>query len=176
MAGVVCVAMPRVGLGLASCDVLFPLVSPHLKCVCCHSIVGLGLCVCDRVVSLWGSGDGLCWCGRAVGGVYCLRARTWVVCVSVWCVMAVRVVSCRIVLWVVEWRVCDGVCGSCCLSCLLRLLPLPFLLVVFGVVRAQPSEHARYPRTPSCLPCVSCLLFCSVLFCSAPRFSFVEWR
>lgn len=29
-------------------------------CVLCHSIVGLGLCLCDRVVSLWNSGDGLC--------------------------------------------------------------------------------------------------------------------
>ena len=56
-------------------------------CVCCHSIVGLGWCFCDRVVSLWNSGDGLCWVeGRVV------------------CVMAVRVLSCRIVLWVMEWR------------------------------------------------------------------------
>lgn len=27
-------------------------------CVCCHSIVGLGWCLCGRVVSLWNSGDG----------------------------------------------------------------------------------------------------------------------
>lgn len=47
----------------------------------------------------------------------------------------------------------------------------PFLLssssslcVVFGVVRAQLCEHARYPRTPTCP-----LLF-SVLFCSSARF------
>jgi hypothetical protein len=30
--------------------------SPSSLCVCCHSIVGLGLCLCDRVVSLWNSG------------------------------------------------------------------------------------------------------------------------
>lgn len=27
--------------------------------VCCHSIVDLGWCLCGRVVSLWGNGDGL---------------------------------------------------------------------------------------------------------------------
>ena len=29
-------------------------------CVRCHSIVGLVLCLCDRVMSLWNSGGGLC--------------------------------------------------------------------------------------------------------------------
>lgn len=50
------------------------IVSPLLLstvCVLCHSIVGLGLCLCDRVVSLWNSGDGLCWVeGRVVFIVY----------------------------------------------------------------------------------------------------------
>lgn len=41
-----------------------------LLCVLCRSDVGLVLCLCDRVVSLWGSGDGLCG-GRRAGGVYC---------------------------------------------------------------------------------------------------------
>lgn len=67
-------------------------------CVCCHSIVGLRLCLCDRVVSLWNSGDGLC--GRK--GVWCLLSTVnslcVVVCVSVW------YVYCLVVLWVVEWR------------------------------------------------------------------------
>lgn len=47
--------------------------SPPLR-VCCHSIVGLGLCLCDRVVSLWNGGDGSCWVERrvCVDG-YCLH-------------------------------------------------------------------------------------------------------
>ena len=32
-----------------------------LLCVCCHSIVGLGLCLCDRVVSLWNGGEWVAW-------------------------------------------------------------------------------------------------------------------
>lgn len=41
-------------------------------CIFCHSIVGLGLCLCDRVVSLWNSGGGLCGVeGRVVCVVYC---------------------------------------------------------------------------------------------------------
>lgn len=51
------------------------------------------------------------------------------------------------------------------LSCSLALLLS--LLLVFGVVRAQPCEHARYPRTPLCLrPIVLSSLF---LFLFSPR-------
>ena len=65
---------------------------------------------------------------------------------------------------------------SRCLSSLSSsLLPLSLLLLVFGVVRAQLCEHARYPRTP-CIP-----LLCSLL--SIHRLSsrtvfpvIVEWR
>ena len=48
------------------------LACPTPHCVCCHSIVGLVWCLCDRVVSLWDSGDGLCvgWNG---GGGWCVR-------------------------------------------------------------------------------------------------------
>lgn len=53
------------------------------------------------------------------------------------------------------------VCGL--VACLPLLSVFFFLLLVFGVVRAQPCEHARYPRTPSCP------LLCSLL--SAPRLS-----
>lgn len=46
------------------------------------------------------------------------------------------------------------VCG------LVACLPLPLpLVLVFGVVRAQPCEHARYPRTPLCLRPIVPLLF-----------------
>ena len=103
-------------------------------CVCCHSIVGLVLCLCDRVVSLWNSGDGLCWAeGRVVSTVYRPLSTLCVLCV----------VSCCVVLWVVEWR---GVWPASFVF--LSLFLSSSLLLVFGVVRAQPSEHARYPRTP----------------------------
>ena len=137
--------MPRlVGSGALYCStplcvVLFLLHRPTLQCVCCHSVVGLGVCLCGRVVSLWNSGDGLRWGGMA---------------------MVVR-----------------GVC----------LVPLPprlsSFVLVFGVVRAQPREHARYPRTPLCSPCCSVFSFFSFFslsFCgrlSTPRLSSVmEWR
>lgn len=42
------------------------------------------------------------------------------------------------------------VVGVVCLS-LLSVFLFSSLLLVFGVVRAQPCEHARYPRTPMCL-------------------------
>lgn len=69
------IVFPVFGLGLAFCVVLLPLVlssPPSPFCVCCHSIVGLGLCLCGRVVSLWDSGDGLCWVEERVAStVYC---------------------------------------------------------------------------------------------------------
>lgn len=50
------------------CALFFP---PSTACVLCHSIVGLVLCLCDRVVSLWNSGNGLCGLeGRVVFTVY----------------------------------------------------------------------------------------------------------
>jgi hypothetical protein len=47
-----------------------------------------------------------------------------------------------------------------------------FFLLVFGVVRAQPCEHARYPRTPL-RSLLSSLVFSPVLFVLFSRFSFV---
>lgn len=46
---------------------------PALHCVCCHSIVGLGVCLCGRVALLWNGGDGLgvCWNGGVCDGVWC---------------------------------------------------------------------------------------------------------
>lgn len=33
---------------------------PHFRlCVRCHGVVGLGVCLCDRVTLLWNGGDGL---------------------------------------------------------------------------------------------------------------------
>ena len=47
------------------------------------------------------------------------------------------------------------------------------LLLVFGVVRAQPCEHARYPRTPLCLWLLVPLLFFLCLILSSPLFLFL---
>ena len=61
-----------------------------------------------------------------------------------------------------------GVCSSRCLFSLSSSSSSSSssLLLVFGVVRAQPCEHARYPRTPLCsLVVFSCCLL------SAPRLS-----
>ena len=64
-------------------------------CVRHHSIVGLGLCLCDRVVSLWNNGDGLCGAeGRVVFTVYRQLFMCCGVCFSVVCVL-----SCCAVLW-----------------------------------------------------------------------------
>lgn len=99
--GVCVVVLPRVriGSGTLCCPAPFHIVcSPRIVpallfclCVCCHSIVGLGLCLCDRVVSLWNGDVDLC-VGRK--GVWCLLFTVNFLCV---------------VLWRVEWRWCVGV-------------------------------------------------------------------
>ena len=61
------------------------------------------------------------------------------------------------------WRVGFGSSSSLSLFLFLFLFVL-----VFGVVRAQPREHARYPRTPLC-SLVFSLLYSSPFF--APRLS-----
>ena len=115
-----------------------PCVAPVLHCVCCHSIVGLGLCFNVRVVSLWNVGGGLCSGRRAVGGGVFVAVHS-------------------------------------SLSFLLSFFPF---VLVFGVVRAQLCEHARYPRTPLRLSC--CLVLSSLLLhCFSLLSAFlvgVEWR
>lgn len=71
---------------LFSCLLVFPVLFLYRTlCVCRHSIVGLGLCFCDRVVSLWNSGGGLCWVeGRGWCVVVSTHHRLW--CASQWCV------------------------------------------------------------------------------------------
>lgn len=59
----------RVQFGLAPCVFCCLSLCPTLHCVCCHSVVGLGWCLCGRVVSLLNGGDGCVWGGRAVRGV-----------------------------------------------------------------------------------------------------------
>nr|DAS08671.1 MAG TPA: hypothetical protein [Caudoviricetes sp.] len=64
-------------------------VSGPLPCLCvrCHSIVDLVLCLCDRIVLLGNSGDGLCW---VEWRVYCQLFMCCGVCCSVVCVMEWR--------------------------------------------------------------------------------------
>lgn len=84
-AGDACLAVWCVWWRSEACPTPFRIVQPPFSlCVCCHSIVGLGLCLCDRVVSLWNSGGGLCWVeGCVVSTVYTSFAL-W--CASQWCV------------------------------------------------------------------------------------------
>ena len=139
--------------------------------VLCHSIVGLVPCLCDGVVSLRNSGDDCAGRKGVRRLLSTVDSSCVVVRVSVWCVCCLVVVCCGL------WN--GGVCG-----CVVSLLVFPFslsshsCLVVFGVVRAQLCEHARYPRTPLC----SLVLLCSSSFSSllaflrAPPFLLLEWR
>ena len=140
------------------------LLSPCL-CVHCHSIVDLGLCVCGRVVSLWNGGDGLCvgW----NGGVCCVHVAHVVV--------TVRVLSCCIVLWVVEWRWCAGVMV---LSLLFSVLFFFFLFVLVFGGSARAALRAR-TLSPNTIVLSCCLLFLSVpllAFLGASSFYCLEWR
>ena len=70
-----------------------PSYCPVPLCVLCHSIVGLGLCHCDRVVSLLNSGDGLRWvAGRVVSAVVVNSCVLWCAVLCVGCGMAVAAV------------------------------------------------------------------------------------
>ena len=167
-----CAVMPVFGLGLAPCIVLLPLVlsSPPSLFVFAVTACWLG-CVIVTGLCHWGIAVMVC-VGRK--GVWCLLSTVYtsscVVCVSVVCVITVRVLSCRIVLWVVEWWWCE----ECVVSSFVFFLSVFFFLfvLVFGVVRAQPCEHARYPEhhCVSLVVCFACLVF------SRPAFLLLEWR
>lgn len=137
-----CAVMPCLRIGAAPCIVLLLLrvVSPPSSlCVCCHSIVGLGLCFCGGVMSLWNGGVDLCvgWNGGVCSCVWSLR----------------------------------------CLLAFLLFLFLFLFVLVFGVVRAQPCEHARYPRTPLCLRLLLLSsLVLSLLFSFLHSPSFCVWN
>nr|DAK80331.1 MAG TPA: hypothetical protein [Caudoviricetes sp.] len=116
---------------------------PLLPCAfAVTAYVDLGWCLCDRVVSLWNSGDGLCWVERrVVSTVYCLLFMC--------CGMAVV-----------------GLCGlvvCLLLSSLCLPLPLPFCVGVRGSARAALRARTLSPNT------IASLLLCSLL--SVPRFS-----
>ena len=141
------------GGGTVFCSALLPSF-----CVCCHSIVGLGLCLYDRVVSLWNRGDGLC--GRKNGGGVRCPLST-LVCVVLWCA------CCLVVLWVAEWRWGEGVrvCGL--VICLPLPLPLPLCVGVRGSARAAQRARTLSPNTMCSLVVLSSLL---LVFLRAPPF------
>ena len=168
---VVCCPRVRIGSSPSHCSrpscVASPLLSsspPSHCCVRSHSIVGLVLCLCGRVVSLWNSGDGLCWVeGRVVFTVYCLLSTLMCcgVCFSVVCVL---------------WNSGARVCG------LVVCLPLPFFpsssISLVGGVRGSARAALR-ARTLSPNTIASPLLFrllLSSVFLHAPPFLLLEWR
>ena len=103
---------------------------------------------------------------------------------SVWCLLSTHHPCCGVHLSgvCVVMTVCDDSarlvlshcvvgCGmAVCEGCVSSLVFFFFLLLVFGVVRAQPCEHARYPRTPLCFLVVFSSLCSSLFF--MPRLSF----
>ena len=181
MAGAVCVVMPRVGSGLASSCCPAPLV---LSCSPRVILVSLPLCVWWHDAMRGGEG-GVCyeWRGVWVWGcvLFCSSPFSSLCLLSQHCWFVVcfcdRVVS----LWNGGVRWCGG-----CVVLVVSSSPFSSLVLVFGVVRAQLCEHARYPRTPLCFrPIVvfSFLLRPASLFSCVPlfflhRFSSVclEWR
>lgn len=171
---------PRVRIGFPSSHCSRPFLrcfscSPFLPstvCVLCYSIVGLGVCLCGRVMSLWNSGDGLCWVeGRVASTVYCQLFMCCGVCFSVVCVL-----SCCAVLWVVEWR--GGGVRVCGLVVCLLLFSVSFFfsLVSFvGGVRGSARAALRARTLSPNTIVFPCCLVCSSLFRSPP-FCVLEWR
>ena len=156
----------RVGAGTLHCSTPSHVVqSPSSLRVLCHSIVGLGLCLCGRVVSLWNSGDGLCRAEGRVGvGVVCaVNSSCVVVGVSVWRVCCLVVLCCGL------WN--GGVCGL--VVCLPLLSSPPFLLLGVGVrgsARAALRARTLSPNTIVFSLLIVFLLFQSPLFFHHPLF------
>ena len=103
-----------------------------------------------------------------VSTVYCLLSTLYVLCCVV---LLCCVVGCGMAV------VCEGAWFRCLCSLFLFFFFFLFVLV-FGVVRAQPSEHARNPRTPLRCPFSfsSSSCFSSLLSFCAPPFCVLEWR
>ena len=94
--------------------------------------------------------------GMAVGGSVCAPQCEW--CVMAVCAVSYPVLSHCVVGYgmAVVWGV---VLSFVFFSSFFFLL---LFVLVFGVVRAQLCEHARYPRTPLCFLVV--FSFCSPSF------------
>ena len=126
----------------ASCEAVFYFSSPCL-CVCCHSIVDLGWCLCGRVVSLWNGG---------VGCVVSIHRSCCGVCFSV--------------------MVCVGRNGGVCGVCSPQFsFFLSLCCGVRGSARAALRARTLSPNTivfPLCV--LSCSLFSSSLLFHHPLF------
>ena len=169
--GAVCAVMSClwIGYGTLHCPTPFRIVRPPFSlCVCCHSIVGLGLCLCDRVVSLWNNGDDLCGAeGRVVSTVHC-QLFMCVACVSGWCACCLVVVCCGL------WN------GGGLVACLPLLSVFLFLFLFVGGVRgsARAAMRAR-TLSPNTIVFSCCLLVLSsplLAFLHYPPFLLSEWR
>lgn len=116
--------------------------------VLCHSIVGLGLRLCDRVVLSWGRGDG------------CVGWK------GVWCLLSV-LYACGVCVVLL----CCGMAGGSLFVSLFPLLsslflPFPLCVGVRGSARAALRARTLSPNT-TVLPC--CLVF-SCLSSPLPAF------
>ena len=156
-AGDACLAVWCVWWRSGACPTPSRIVQPPFSlCVCCHSIVGLVWCLCDRVVSLWNSGDGLCGVeGRVVSTVRC---QLFMCCVVLCCAVG-----------------CGMAGGSRCSS--FSSLCLPLLLFVVGVrgsARAALRARTLSPNTIA-LPLLRSLLS-ALPPSSCPAFLLLEWR
>ena len=115
-------------------------------CVCCHSIVGLVLCLCDRVVSLWNRCDGLV--GRK--GEWCLLSTLHVLWCVFQCVVCVVLLCCVVGCGMAG---CEGVWSRSfvflvVLSSSSFCLPLLLLVVsVRGSARAALRARTLSPNT-----------------------------
>ena len=172
MAVVVCAVMPRVRIGSGT----FVLSrSPRIV------LASLPFCVWWHDAMRDGGG-GVCYEWRGVWNCVLFYSSSFPFTVFAVTVLLVCGGVFLLGLCHCGMAVCEGakVCmvSLLCLLCLCLCLFLLFVLV-FGVVRAQPCEHARYPRTPLC-PLLPVVCFSS-FFCSSPfftvRLSFcLEWR
>lgn len=71
----------RIGSGTLHCPTPSRIAQPPFV-FSVTALLVLGLCLCDRVVSLWNSGGGLCRVeGRVVPAVYC---QLFMCCVVLW--------------------------------------------------------------------------------------------
>ena len=146
-----------------------PLTSPRPSVCLLSQHCWFRLCLCDRVMSLWNSGDGLCWVEGRLGSTHhpCCGVHLSGVCV----VMVVCDDSACLVLSHCVAGCGIAVCEGCVVSSSVFLLfhhplasscslPLSFCVGVRGSVRAALRAHTLSPNT-IVFPCV-CLVFCSL--------------
>ena len=140
-----------------------------LGCVfVCLRVPCFPLCLASPLCCVWLV---VCWWCVGGGEVRCVAVVCG--CLVVFCSSVFLFSRLSVFAW--NGGVC-GVCGCVWFSLFVFLLSslsslsFPLLLLVFGVVRAQLCEHARYPRTPL----LSLLLSLFSSLPSASRFSLLS--